>query len=175
MNKDVNERFKKVMIWVNFWLIVIVCIFMAAYTELNNTFDPNKDVCLIFEHNISRENCIFYKDQQDICYINPEIKIWVNDNTLLGSTYKCDSWRPKNKCDLDPEAEGCICDEWKTDWVTIYDTCTIHKGSVVNCLVEENKTCIKAHEPVCKEVCWTEVWTKGTQELERQKCKEVCE
>lgn len=37
------------------------------------------------------------------------------------STYgNCIKWHPKNKCELNPEAEGCVCDEYETIVYSIY-------------------------------------------------------
>jgi len=123
---------------------------------------------------------------------------------------RCLKWREKNICEINPKAEGCICDEYETitishdyqrcidryynysdfldrtfqcddglsftydrkgnsltidgkrneeflrfigeDMELLYITCT---GSCVREIIET--TCIKAHEPVCKEK-WVSKW-----------------
>lgn len=84
------------------FLVVLINI-LTGKTSFNE-FNPDKDVCLEWEccMNSNSNNC-----RDDISFVSCEL---LPNN---GLHYNCKDWRPKTKCEIDPEAEGCICDEWE--------------------------------------------------------------
>jgi len=103
----------------------------------------------------------------------------------------CIEYRPKNKCEINPEADGCVCDEWENITERIQDgysyelfsqaianigfyekmTITTSVGnSITNCSIEEYNDCGEYHcELVNLTVCnnyrevplYKEVYKKG--------------
>jgi len=165
MNKDFNS----------FMTVVIMMIVVGAFVGL--LIEPYP---LPLEFNPDTDVCLEWKECKTINYLG-ECKEWRNINFPDG-LHKCFEWRPKNKCELDPESEGCICDEWKGNYgdcsgkIIFYpDAYLIEKNiswsenrnitiGLKECLDEgwcecrgdyiiKKTNCIKAHEPVCKEEC----------------------
>jgi len=85
-------------------IIVVICFFLVIllapkyYAE----FNLDKHIC--------EKACIEYD-----CEDAPKRRCQVDNQwSYCGySPYKCADWRDKTKCELNPNAEGCICDEWK--------------------------------------------------------------
>lgn len=80
---------------------VIVIFILYSLENHFNKFNPETDVCTQFHIG----NCIKQLNNPNKCHD----LYW--DNPLNFSEY-CTDWRPKNKCELDIDAEGCICDEY---------------------------------------------------------------
>jgi len=164
MNKDFNS----------FMTVVIMMIVVGAFVGL--LIEPYP---LPLEFNPDTDVCLEWKECKTINYLG-ECKEWRNINFPDG-LHKCFEWRPKNKCKLDPESEGCICDEWKGNYgdcsgkIIFYpDAYLIEKNiswsenrnitiGLKECLDEgwcecrgdyiiKKTNCIKAHEPTEQEI-----------------------
>ena len=78
---------------------------------------------------------------------------------------KCSSWHPKDKCQLNPEAEGCVCDE--------YDSGNFYDISVCNITirVKFNIVMNRMTEPIIKCDCGTGICNlRVDQVIDNPKC-----
>jgi len=91
-------------------LVLLVMIFTGRIGVFKEQFDPEKHECLEY-----------IDDWGDSCYLEKPECCWGRNDTIMG--YCCDSsfllehskcldWQDKTPCQLDPNAEGCICDEF---------------------------------------------------------------
>lgn len=97
-----------------------------------STFNPDRDVCEEWEC------CVKYEYNEGA--IMPSVRIiescLYRSQNCSSSEYssfyngKCNKWRPKNKCELNPEAEGCVCDEYEKILLTVYRT--INNTDILN-------------------------------------------
>lgn len=176
-----GKKFDKFADWILTygWAILVILVgigfLIYIYSEKFNPdkFNPETDICLMDCRNLS-----YYETQEE----------WENFNKycmgkgISPTDVGCVKWRPKNKCELDPEAEGCICDEYDLNNIKLIN---VYDGRLMGCInrsnltkdeieevfpqkwkVENNESgkyiemyldikfsCIKSHLPVCKEVC----------------------
>lgn len=132
-----NDKIMK-MIWVALIAGVMALTLSGIIMKLNNLniFNPETDVC-------------------DEC--NDGSKSVEYSNCYLENKGPCIKWHHKDKCGLNPTEEGCVCDETK-EWTQVYR----NDDSRCNELTFDRQTeeilwacsmCIKAHTPICKEVC----------------------
>lgn len=104
-----------------FWpcLLIIMVISIGIIITNNNKYNPETDVC---EEWFCRYNDGFYHSGCDSSCESQRIdghfqkeacQIYDNINAPMLISSECSSWRSKTKCELNPEAEDCICDKWK--------------------------------------------------------------
>lgn len=106
-------------------IALLVLIFIVGYFNGGfswQKFNPATDVCerdcitVLKEARIalnSREGLssdTSLDEEFDICTKNWK-RSWADTEVLN----ECINWHPKNKCELNPEAEGCVCDEYNQE------------------------------------------------------------
>ena len=101
-------------------LVVLWAIFTGRMGLLNPKFNPEKDECDEWINGIySTDHC-----DEEPRFIGGDINKWMCLDDQEGSPYTCKSWHPKSKCQLDPNAEDCVCDEYETKIISnFYDSC----------------------------------------------------
>jgi len=88
-------------------LIIIGAVSGAGFTYNwlvnKSSFNPEKDICLELKcHYKSGETGLITLDGRTSC----------GTATIEQS---CFNWRSKNKCEINPETEGCVCDEYEQE------------------------------------------------------------
>lgn len=99
------SNFKLVMIII--LIIVGLTIFLLAILTIGgkfDTFNPDEDVCIDDE-------------RQVVCLDEGWQTFKEGCNNIDTIFIKCNEWRPKTICELDPNAEGCICEETKERFI----------------------------------------------------------
>ncbi len=129
---------------------------LFALGAFDNEYNPETDVCLECSHKFEGAGYLNYQgdcsEVQDANY------------------YRCDSWRPKTICELNPNDEDCICDEIKCIYQNEKDyhmatlqpfkdfqdcpeeaggVCKVSKEGKEICYMNKLKghNCIKSHPP----------------------------
>lgn len=113
MKKKQDETLSLKVIVIAALCLLFLALMLAWFYATNIQFNPEKDVCTSYK-TIEYCNDGTLKTLKEGC------------NDLRNLTTSCQEWRPKTRCEIDPEAEGCVCDEyseetWK-DFVYYYDT-----------------------------------------------------
>ena len=104
-------------------IIVIVITSIIIIRQPEPEFNPETDVCTLsipelkdIANNTIREfECLEWRPfQGELTEKNQEkyCELWQG---IYINCFKCYDWQPKNKCELDPNEEGCICDEWEIE------------------------------------------------------------
>lgn len=119
-------------------ILFVVVVGLPLYITYNSDYDPEKHVCT--------KMC----ESEEIL----PATVWIHCTS--GETFyrkgQCMEWRNKNKCEIDPNEEGCVCDERRH----IYDFCdqmtveymkTSCIGLVSMDIAVWGNPCIKAHVP----------------------------
>ena len=109
MRKESNWTKEKIFALV---ITIIILLFFIGwlFVTFDKAFNPDTDICDDWNYQCK----LLHIDDEwiDDCYINQEDY----ENKLIRDTGRmriiCDLWHPKNKCELNPNAEGCVCDEY---------------------------------------------------------------
>ncbi len=92
-------------------LVVLVMIFTGRIGIFNEEFDSEKHICKqwAYAQGIYNIDWIEEFEKKENCII-----ISNNSETInVECTTRCIDWRNKNKCELNPNTEGCVCDEFE--------------------------------------------------------------
>lgn len=159
-NKKRTEMRKPSTFLIIVLLVLMVYILFAAIFDwfpLKEKFNPDKHIILEIERGFLEEDC--YKisnpiDNEYVCWIpdiykdgynrapkNREDFLSYNKSEGSRSGRGILKWRPKTICELNPEAEGCLCDEYEKWNVSSYCETTIVIDEVW-CLTINRTICI---------------------------------
>lgn len=154
-----KEKNKKKIEWIiGGFFIILFCLLIFYVIPSLDSFNEETDVCLEYP-------CLWIED--DFCVISDSG--FITMSTPLDYV-ECTDWRDKTICELDPNAEGCVCDEYNydKDYIDLKrlfenlleepcysrkETCewvdeeARRKIEYYTNLIEKTKVCIKAHEP----------------------------
>lgn len=100
--KEVNKKYrvkKKIIHQLLIYAVLLLFIFVIAILngviKFGQNFDSKKDVCIRYED----------------AYFNKKMLATENEFHNYKLTRNiCTLWRPKNRCELDPNAENCVCE-----------------------------------------------------------------
>jgi len=122
-------------------ILCVVVILFLYFVETSNKFNPETDVCLEWELCNNEEGFCNIVESEEICDECIEKLKWIDFSK------ECVDFRTKNKCELNTESEGCICDEWQEicdmEYILTNES-FIYEGRF-NC--KNSGNCIKAHLP----------------------------
>ena len=151
-----KSKTQKVLDHRGLWLIILLgglCVLIVINPFLKlDKFNPDKDICLEWD-----------KYMHDCMYIH-------NNDSYCMQYGKCIERRPKIKCELNPEAEGCICDEHNNFTCLLDNVCISKNNESIEkwcnrCNGEILQHCIKSHEPdECEKNSSDWIWDNSCEE-----------
>lgn len=104
--------------------------------------------------------CNQYSPETDVC---EELQEWYKAGEDIPYKSECYKWHPKSKCELNPNDESCVCDEYEIK-VLGKNICgysfQLVEENRYNCQITKNVTtdnCIKAHEPTIHDLTCEEL------------------
>lgn len=118
MKKETKRKIKYHLAWYG-WVYVIALLCLVLWVIPNN-FNPETDVC---------EKCYLlqstgWRFNYPLDYNCEDIKgLLTKDEKFV-----CEKHRPKTKCELNPEDEDCVCDEYEEDKYTGWYVVQRHNG-----------------------------------------------
>lgn len=96
-------------------------------------FNPETDVCIEF-------SCCNLEHINNDALCNQNKLVPEYDNECMSSMVaECEEWRPKTKCELNPNDENCVCDEYIIQNKRYCHKITIKK---IYCLTKDNHVCL---------------------------------
>jgi hypothetical protein len=142
------------------WAYIVLMMTIGALTHFGFFNNHNNDVCTRTCGDILSDAYDAPDENNMLIYVAE----FDDHNCNRGSSTTCISWSPKPKCEKDPEADGCVCDEQEKTvlfmngdgkLVSIISSSQEFWNGVTTDMnvINVTESCIRAHEAVCKEVC----------------------